>query len=1006
MDGNPEIISLASQLALAVEAALNPEIPQDKRHEAYNACEEFKEKSPFCIQCSVYLALNGANLVRHFGLQLMEYCVKYKWYDIDQPSKISFKDVTMSLLHSCKDDIRQQAHLRDALSRVIVEMMKREWPQQWPNLLPELFEIASKGHLQAEIVLLTLLRFIEDVVVLQTLEYAQRRKDLYQHFVLQLEEVFTFLLNLMALHYKMAGNVESVRIINLSLKLLTEIVEFAFINRLVAEEKRLLPVLCNLLAEENYQFETAECLNRIAVKKGKHEDRHIICKLLLNSNLISSISRLNLLLCNGATNEGNYLFIKKVSELLSSMCGLLCAVVKSDAEPLHEYISGENFILFLEILVSLCNHPSFVVAFNVNICWNQLFKHPVLNKNANVHTCVTKWVSSVAPKLMKVPFTPNQQTMSLFQECYKYIIYDFDSEDSFATFFYRFRVELLDAFRHLTAIAPAITFGAIEQWLATRVQKSSTVSGSSQVDELEWEAISVLMETIIANLPKNHELPLERSLRLLELCLDHKPSDPSIISLMLSCVSALSFFLSTAPQEVRNVYVPRLLDLIFTCLVYEAPNESNFARSKTVRELRKHAGCWFVKCSARYPFLFLPFYDHIHKLYVDLGPSKLNKMEVVLLLESMLLISNAFNDYQRQSQFIDEIFAETRAYWAKVGGELLGADCSKFAAHVGLLQATSAASVHQAQRETFLKNRADLMYCVNLTAAILKRCACSDAKEVAMMGAGGRRNPCAQHVLPALPYVFALIKTVHSLWAAEAKAKLPVEYAKVHELSDVDLKILIGSHMQRKAKQALPNVAPTNDLARLQTFFSTLYEGCFTILMKACQNLGASLYELPNFAPSFVASVFHNLDCIPDFRLRMMVKNFLRPFIYCCPPDKYDSILVPICAYFSAYMLQRLSNKWKYLKECRDSGKLNEDSGEDSKELIEDFLNTQLSREYMDVVKSMLLKLNASDLKLTNGEWLNTRRIEGLRVECFIRQKLDVCIGIHQKKKKRFTGRK
>ena len=190
----------------------------------------------------------------------------------------------------------------------------------------------------------------------------------------------------------------------------------------------------------------------------------------------------------------------------------------------------------------------------------------------------------------------------------------------------------------------------------------------------------------------------------------------------------------------------------------------------------------------------------------------------------------------------------------------------------------------------------------------------------------------------------------------------------MYEPSKVELKILFGSHMQRKAKESLANAASSNDMARLQSFLTVVYDGCFSILMKACQNLGTSMYEFPNFAPSFVASVFHNLDCIPDYRLRVMVKNFLKPFIYCCPVDKYDSILVPIFAYFSRYMLERLSNKWKYLKECRDSGKLNEDSDENCMELMEDFLNTQLSREYMDVVKSMLLKLNISDLKPTNGE--------------------------------------
>lgn len=63
--------------------------------------------------------------------------------------------------------LEDKAHMRDALSRVVVEMIKREWPQQWGTLLAELNQCASRGNIQTEMVLLVLLRLVEDVAVLQ-----------------------------------------------------------------------------------------------------------------------------------------------------------------------------------------------------------------------------------------------------------------------------------------------------------------------------------------------------------------------------------------------------------------------------------------------------------------------------------------------------------------------------------------------------------------------------------------------------------------------------------------------------------------------------------------------------------------------------------------------------------------------------------------------------------------------------------------------------------------------
>ncbi len=54
--------------------------------------------------------------------------------------------------------------MKDGVARIVVEMMKREWPQHWPQLLDELSAACLRGPAQTELVLLVLLRVAEDVV--------------------------------------------------------------------------------------------------------------------------------------------------------------------------------------------------------------------------------------------------------------------------------------------------------------------------------------------------------------------------------------------------------------------------------------------------------------------------------------------------------------------------------------------------------------------------------------------------------------------------------------------------------------------------------------------------------------------------------------------------------------------------------------------------------------------------------------------------------------------------
>lgn len=41
--------------------------------------------------------------------------------------------------------LEEESHIKDVLSRIIVEMIKREWPQHWPDMLKEMEVLTSQG---------------------------------------------------------------------------------------------------------------------------------------------------------------------------------------------------------------------------------------------------------------------------------------------------------------------------------------------------------------------------------------------------------------------------------------------------------------------------------------------------------------------------------------------------------------------------------------------------------------------------------------------------------------------------------------------------------------------------------------------------------------------------------------------------------------------------------------------------------------------------------------------
>lgn len=1017
MEQHGTVTALAEELAQAVELIMHPQTLQQARMDAYIACERFKEASPLCAQVGLFLASSQySHNVKHFGLQLMEYTIKFKWNCISHEEKLFIKENAMKLLLLGVGPAEDTSlsHLKDALSRIIVEMIKREWPQQWTTLLAELSDACSKGEAQTELVLLIFLRLVEDVALLQTIESNQRRKDMYQALTNNMNDIFDFFLRLVELHvtsFREAtahGNFQKAnahsRVVEVVLLTLTGFVEWVSINHITCSNGKLLHILCILLNDKAFQNNAAECLSQITNRKGQVKERKPLLVLFSEEPMRYIYSASQTVPTELSAIEQKHVFLKKLAQVLSGMAQQLTVLWgKEDSEGTIQ--RPVNFEIFLECILTLTRHPSLTVAHGGALIWNVLLKHDLISKDPLVNGYIPKVIEVIAPKIIKIPY-PSSRTLPTGSggvSTATYVCMEYDSEEEFAIFFYRCRTDFLEIFRQGTLIAPLVTFSYCEQWLNVRLSKAHCERGNETCSVhdptyVEWEALVSVIDGVLSRILLVAERPsVQAGLHLLEECLKLETSNPLILSILLSCISALFVFLSMSSCQITPnncvamssiSLLPRVLEKIFSALVFKDPNEpqahhthsaSPTTRSEACKNLRRHAASLMVKLGHKYPLLLLPVFEqinaHVKGLFNQQSNQQqpvLSKMERITLQEALILISNHFCDYERQSAFVADILKDGLQHWTTFSQAFKSS--FDFMSFVGL----DKSPFHPTDDDPNSANRGRIIEALYVVLGVIKRCTWPDDPDRASRGGfvmgftelGNPicRNPATPHVIPLLPHILSLLRVLNELFKPEALAALSEGYKNIHTMLEHEKKMLMGvTAVPTDPLDPSVKKVPT-PFDRMQQFMTLLYEGCYHMMGSAGPSLGRDLYQLCGIADALINSTFVCLDDVPDYRLRPIIRVFFKPFVYSCPPAFYDSVLLPIFTHISPIMFHRLTARWLYISSLYESGQLSEEVN-DTQEVMEDMLNRSLTREYLDVLKIALVggQIGSENVAATGG---------------------------------------
>jgi exportin-5 len=166
-DNNSDNATLSQHISAALNATLNPRVPNNVRQQALQHLEAVKSQ-PDAPQHGFTLAddFSQNDAVRYYGLQLLEFAVRYRWneYTTDQTDQL--RTWVKCLAGSLREvDARL---LRNKIAQLWVEVAKRCWgDDEWMDMdqmLLNLWESDGKGASNKLLVLGILEALSEDII--------------------------------------------------------------------------------------------------------------------------------------------------------------------------------------------------------------------------------------------------------------------------------------------------------------------------------------------------------------------------------------------------------------------------------------------------------------------------------------------------------------------------------------------------------------------------------------------------------------------------------------------------------------------------------------------------------------------------------------------------------------------------------------------------------------------------------------------------------------------------
>lgn len=168
-------------------------------------------------------------------------------------------------------------YLNNSICLLLIELIKREWPQNWPTLLNDLVELSLRSLELKKLVFIVLKYIAEEFIDVEagcaTQLPAQRRKDINQYLSSNMETLFGFYLDCLESCCNLINSADNqfdqiVDLTNSCLDSLSYYMNWLNINLILSRNYSLVNILLGLLSDQKLCVNSAKCLVGLANRKG------------------------------------------------------------------------------------------------------------------------------------------------------------------------------------------------------------------------------------------------------------------------------------------------------------------------------------------------------------------------------------------------------------------------------------------------------------------------------------------------------------------------------------------------------------------------------------------------------------------------------------------------------------------------------------------------------------------------------------------------------------------
>jgi exportin-5 len=901
---------LYERVLLAVQVSHSPLASAAERQAAYAFCEEFKSRSD-CALYAVALYRNPGgddsmelHTRQHFALHVLEHYVLTRWTNLPLEEQQSMRAKLVELLLRSDPGQDEPVFVREKKVALLAQMAKRQFPQRWPELLPELLQVWQTGSsFQVELVLMILRSLAEDCVSssFNTSIPPARRKDILQGLNVCLPQLFPVVYQELEKQYAVYktqhDTVEknrSQRLLHAALEMLKEFLEWMPLDRPVDPTTNFIMVAVLLLDEKEFRVAGAECLEVFMTRGFGKEGRTIMLQSI--SQVIEKVDALDLTTLEPDL-EDKLLFHKKLNDLLVTWGTCQLDVLLMDG-------AGERELALLRaILKNLCRlfaHPSLILTEAQIILWLTVLKNKTVLRQGEA------FLADVLEQLRQVSFdkyfklgSPDRESPGPQEAACECSKQEFDDHSEYIAYYGNFRGRLYALIRVLVQLNPTKVLQSLHERLAFVLAQYAAGTDHLSADRgfctdlstayLYHEGISSLVDCIVKQLPANAmESPATHQTlqAILQAILAFDSADPLLKFRQLLVLASFAKYYVLDGSTLTAVF-----EMLFANINFVMSGEDVHGKmSSATINVRRRALSSLVSICQAIPAHILPVLPVLCTKAQELfAADRVTDTEGVMLYEMLVLVSNSMENKDERVQFVQQIVQDPLTQWTS----------PEMTALVSSPQSLVTAIEAAATDDQAKKLLGAIIKTLTTLYGIAKRAGVTfSSKATEDTGAFERAWP---HLLPNL---LSLVRSLHGLQEPAVKDALLRTSAAcwLLSLSVDEVAQLLGGKNQLEDEQ----VAKLPVASKWSKWHKNVRDITYHLMGVAVGQ--ASFYENPQVASVLQNSMLSDVALMEHRHLKGALAYVYLPFLKTCPRELYPSLLDPVLATLFGHFAQRATS--------------------------------------------------------------------------------------------------